>query len=182
MRFNILLNYFISYIACTHRKIASRPQVFSPILAFQFAKFLLHSAATSAFHTLHQLTYRDAGRNRHQKVDMICRYMAAQNIYFQLGTGLANQFSQSDCNLPSQHWFPIFGDPDQVILQIVNRMGRFSITHKHHLFVRIERALYHNVRVDYPPPVRRAAHPARSLVENGLPERQGFQPYLQTMK
>ena len=34
---------------------------------------------------------------------------------------------------PSENFVTIFGDPDDMVLDVVHRMGSFSIAHRHHL-------------------------------------------------
>jgi hypothetical protein len=60
---------------------------------------------------------------------------------------LADQFSHPLANFSSQDRFAILRNPNDVVFQIINRMGCFLVAHSSIIFTK---------------------------VENGLPERQGF--------
>jgi hypothetical protein len=78
---------------------------------------------------------------------MIFRHMPFHNVHIQTRTRLAEQLSNSFADFASQDRFAIFRDPDNVIFQIIDRMGCFAITHAPIILTK---------------------------VENSLPERQGF--------
>ncbi len=129
MRFNVLLDDFIGHITRTCCKVSTCPQMSTPKLSTQLIEFLQHLAATPSFDALHQAAYRYLRGNRYQQVNVVNRYMSAQNVHFLARTGLAHQLAQTYRDLSPQHGFAILGNPDQVVLQIVDRMRCFSIAH-----------------------------------------------------
>ena len=120
LSFNILFDYLVGHIARTRSKIATCPQMPSPKLSAQLAKFLKHLTATTPFDALHQLTHRHLRWHRYQQVHVIWSNVSTQDVHIQCCTGLTNQFAQPTRYLATHHWFPILGDPHQMVLQVVD--------------------------------------------------------------
>jgi hypothetical protein len=68
-------------------------------------------------------------RDREQQVNVVSRNVSFFDIHIQRGTGLADQFPQAGRNFATQDGLAILGDPDNVILEIVDRVRSFSIVH-----------------------------------------------------
>ena len=131
MRFDVLLDYLISHIARTGRKVSPRPQVSSPKLPVQLAKLLQHLPAASPLDPLHQLAHRYLRRHRYQQMHMVWRNVSFHDVHFLARAGLFYQLSQSLTNFTSQHWLAILGYPHQMVLQIIDRMRCLTVTHDH---------------------------------------------------
>jgi hypothetical protein len=165
MRLDVLLDDFIGYISRADGKIAPRPQMPPPKLAFQLAKLLQHLAATAPLQALHHLAHRQTWRYGDQQVNVISRYMAADNVDIQAFARLTDQLAQLQGDFATQHRFTIFSDPNQVIFQIVNRMRRFAIAHGPGRIETFQHTLYHTVPAAVLPLAHRTAPPARPAVK-----------------
>lgn len=95
MRLDILPDNLIRYITCRHSKVAACPQMPSPELAAQLTKLFQHPSATAAFQPLYQVA--DGQVRRHRQVNMIHRYMPADDIHVQRRTRLPDQLAQRCC-------------------------------------------------------------------------------------
>ena len=129
MRFDVLLDYLISHIARTGRKVSPRPQVSSPKLPVQLAKLLQHLPAASSFDPLHQLAHRYLGRYRYQQMDMVWRNVSFHDVHIRGRAGLSHQLSQSYPNFASQHWLSVLGNPHQMVFEVINRVRCLAVLH-----------------------------------------------------
>jgi len=166
MRLDVLFDDFIGYIPRAHGKIAPCPHMPPPILAFQLAKFLLQAPTAASFQPLHQLAHSHMGRNRHQQMDMVARNMSSENIDLHRRARLPDQFAGTHGNLIPQHRFTILRHPHHMVLQVVDRMRRFSVAHRPvEIQVSFDHRRHDNVRAGEPPLEHRSARPARPAVK-----------------
>lgn len=181
MRFNVFFDNFIGHIPCRDSKIASCPQVSTPILPFQLTKLLHQPSTTSPFQLLDHLTHRQFGRYAQQQMHMIFRHMSRYDVDFQLLTTLPYQFPQSQRNRALQNRFSIFCHPHDVIFQVIHRVRCFSITHQRHWIQFDHVTMIMSGRLARYFNTRRTSQPDPMLKTACLKGR-GFRPYLQTIK
>jgi hypothetical protein len=179
LRFDVLLNHLIRYIARASGVIAPRPQMPTPELSIQLAILLQHLPAAAPFDALHQVTHRYLQRHRYQQVHMLRSNVPAQDVHVQGRTDLMNQLTQPNGYLAAQYWLSILGDPHHVMLQVMDEMRCLPIAHEAivpsptPLSTRPGRAARHLLPSPPPCPPRPGT---QCGVENGLPKGRGFNP------
>ena len=129
MRLNILTNDFVSNISRTHGKVAACPHVPSPILAAQIRELFHQQPTAATFEPLSQFTHRKLRRNRNQHMHMVSRNMSCHDEHIQCLTTLSDQLTGFDRNLPLQHRFTLFCNPDKMVFQVIHGVGALSVTH-----------------------------------------------------
>ena len=121
--FDIFLDCLFVRSNRTH-KVPSCPKVPSYLCV------LLHYLpAASSFQPFHQFADRHIRRHRDQQMNVTRPDRSTQNLDIQLQTRLTEQIPNPFAHRSCQYRLAILGYPDQVVLQIVGRMGGFSITH-----------------------------------------------------
>lgn len=174
MRLDVLSDHLIGHIPSADGEIAPRPQVASPILAAQLTKLLQQTSAGTSFQALHQHADCQMWRHRQQQMDVVTGDMPTHDVHLQGRTRLPDQFAQAHCDLSAQYRLAVFGDPDHMILQVVNRMRRFSVAHQPHRDQLVCHPADDNVRAGDLPSVRRSGRPARPLVKTACLKGRGF--------
>ena len=62
-------------------------------------------------------------------MEMVSGDVSFLDIHIHRRTSLADQFAKTQCNLAVQDWFTLLGNPNQVVLEIIDRVRSFSIIH-----------------------------------------------------
>lgn len=145
-------------------KIASGPKMLSPGLSPQFSKLFQHLAATPSLEALHQVTHRDLRWHWDQQVYMVNRDMPTFDVHIQCGTRQPDQLPPAYRDLTAQHLLPIFGNPHQVVFEVIDRVRCFAIVYTH------------IVPQSCPQPDLTSSGKRQCGVENGLPKGRGFYP------
>jgi hypothetical protein len=125
--FNVLYDYFICYVTRACYKIATSPYMTTPKISVQALIFHHQFSGRFSFERLYQLTYRNVWRNRNKYMNMISRNMSLDNFCILGLTNFSDQISCSFSNFSTQNWLAVFGNPNNMVLQIINGMARFSI-------------------------------------------------------
>ena len=123
----VLQNHLVRYITAARCKVPPGPQMSAPKLPTQMRELHQQLVAGLPLEVLHHLTHRQIGRHRHKQMDMILANMSLHYLNVIRPTDLAHQFAHPRPNRPTQHRPAVFGDPNQVILEIVFRVTRRPI-------------------------------------------------------
>jgi len=124
---DILHHHLIGDIPRAGGKVASSPKVPPPKLPAQRLELHQYLSRCPSLDRLQQLTDRNMGRYRHKDMHMVPRDMALENLYIFGLANLSHQLPHPYSNLSCQNRLAVFGDPNQVKLQIVNAMARSTI-------------------------------------------------------
>ena len=62
-------------------------------------------------------------------MDMILTDHSSQDLYLVPLTGLADKFPYTDRKIPYQHGMAVFGDPNEVVLDLVFCVATLAIIH-----------------------------------------------------
>ena len=127
MLFDVLDDYLICDIARASHKVSSRPYMPPPKHPTQGLIFHHHFARTLPLQPLHQLADRNVGRNGDKDMDMIPGNMPLNDFYILTLTNFPDQLPGPCSNLTGQNRLAVFGDPYDVVFQIVNGMARLPI-------------------------------------------------------
>ena len=111
---NILLDDLIRDVTATTAKIASRPQVTTPVLPAKAQKTMQQYMRTLSLEFLNQPTDRYMRRDRYEKMDMVSRYAPTDYFHRMRRSKLTHYVTHSQGNISHQYWFAIFGYPNQV--------------------------------------------------------------------
>ena len=117
----------------THRRaeIPPRPQMLPPVPLAQVRKILLQPPRRLPFHVLHQLGWRQQRRCRDQQMHVVRRHRSTNDRHLARLADLPDHIAGSLRHLSPQHFVPVFRDPDQVILDVPNRVPARSIFGHH---------------------------------------------------
>ena len=99
----------------------------APVLFSQLRELCLEMPRRTPFDVLRQFGRCQDRRRCQQQVNVIRRYRASHNYYFACGADLAYQVARTLCYPPAQYLLPIFGAPDQVVLQVEDRVRALSV-------------------------------------------------------
>src|SRR5512135_2710675 len=111
----------------TESSIPHAPKMLAPIVFSQWWKLFLNPAGRTPFHEAYHITHRQMRWVRYIEVDMIFTNSSLENFNFVRIAHLTNQFAYPKTYFFGQHIVAIFGNPDQVNLQVMNRMRTFTI-------------------------------------------------------
>ena len=139
MPFNVVSNHLIHHLPYSATKVASGPDILSPVTFSQVRKLLLKNAGWSALDFLHELTGWQMRRNRNEQIDMISAHITFLDQQFQLKADLSDDLTSSDFNLSCQNMIAILCHPYKMILDNVHCVGTFTVFHK----TFFSRRLYH---------------------------------------
>jgi hypothetical protein len=123
----VLQNHLVRYISAARCKVPSGPQMSAPKLPTQVRELHQQLVTGLALQVLHHLAHRQIGRHRHKQMDMVFAHMPFNYLNIIHPTDLSHQFAHPRPNRPTQHRPAVFGDPNQVVLQIVFRVTRRPI-------------------------------------------------------
>ena len=98
-----------------------------PIAFFERGKLILQLARRDAFQVLHHLRWTERRWTGNHQVDVVNTHMPFHNCDFTTHTDLTQNVARSLSDFSAQDVVAIFGHPDQVILNVVDRMRPFAI-------------------------------------------------------
>ena len=116
---NILLYLSFIQIADGNCKVASPPNMLTPITLAQMFELHHYLAAAFSFYVLHQLRKRQVGRHRDKKMNMIRTHATGYYVDIVCCADFTYQYSHTICNIAGQHAIAIFGAPNYVVLKII---------------------------------------------------------------
>ena len=108
-------------------KIAARPQLLSPIAFLERGELILQLVRRRAFQVLRDLRWTERWRTGHHHMPMVGAQMAFHNRDFTAHTDLSDDVACAFGDLAPQHLVTVFGDPHQMILNVVHRMRSLAI-------------------------------------------------------
>jgi len=123
----VLQNHLVRYITAACCKVPPGPQMSAPKLPTQMRELHQQLVTGLALEVLHHLTHRQIGRHRHKQMDMVFAYMPFNYLNVIRPTDLSHQFAHPRPHRPTQHRPAVFGNPNQVVLEIVFRVTRRPI-------------------------------------------------------
>ena len=119
---NILKYDVISDVTAGRAEISSGPESPSPIALADFRKFHLDFVGGASFGALHQIADGNMGRHRDKHVDVIARQHTLDDLHTHLTTDLPDDVPHPLPQFSLQNLVAIFGDPDDVIAVVKNRV------------------------------------------------------------
>ena len=129
MLLNILKYDVFCHGAAGGAKVAPGPEMSAPVAFTDVGKFLLDLVRGAPLRALHETTYGNARRNRHEEVDMVVGQDPVDDRDAHLATDLAHDLANSLTQGSVQDLKPVFGDPDNMIAMVKNGMRGFIIGH-----------------------------------------------------
>ena len=72
---------------------------------------------------------------------MVFTYDAFQNLDLEDFAGLPDEFPYTERDIPCQDFLAVFGHPDKMILDVLNRVTAIAIVHSSSTVIRIWRAI-----------------------------------------
>ena len=127
MLLDVLDDYLIRDIARASHEVPSCPYVPPPKHPTQALVFHHHFARSLPLKPLHQLTDRNVRGDGDKDMDVIPGNVTFDDFDILTLTNFPDQLSGSRSNITAQNWLAVFGDPYDVVLQIVNGMARFPV-------------------------------------------------------
>ena len=119
---NVILDHLVRQIPRAHRKIPSCPQMTTPKRLLQMRKLLQQYPRADSLQPLHDHAHIYVRSVPHQYVNVVAGYLTRQNCQFMLHRYLAYQVAHPKRYLPSQYLLAVFGDPNQMHLEIMLRV------------------------------------------------------------
>ena len=108
-------------------KIATCPQVLPPVTFLERGELILQFVRRRAFQVLHDLRWTERWRTGHHHMYMVGAEMAFHNRDFTAHTDLSDDVACAFGDLAPQHLVTVFGDPHQMILNVVHGMRSLAI-------------------------------------------------------
>jgi hypothetical protein len=99
----------------------------APKLPTQMRELHQQLVAGLALQILHHFAHQQIGRHRHKQMDMVFPHMPFNYLNVIHPTDLSHQFAHPRPNHSTQHRPAVFGDPNQVVLEVVFRVTRRPI-------------------------------------------------------
>lgn len=126
--FNILSNHFVGDIAGAYSQIPSGSEMSTPELFPQMWKLRKQNPGAYALEPLHNFADILSGTIGNKHMYMINSYFTRNYLKLMFNCYLSEYISCSNRYLPLQHSFSIFGNPDQMDLQVGFGMGSYFVT------------------------------------------------------
>ena len=130
MLLDVLLHHTVTHIPTRNTKVPSSPKVPSPKLLPNMLKLSHHHVRTLPLQPLHQPADRYLRCYRHEQMHMILRYVSAHDLHVFVPTNLPNQFPHPFTNNPFEHAFTVLGCPNQVQMNLKDRMRSMPVAHQ----------------------------------------------------
>ena len=124
---NVFLDLFLGDGSNGGTKIASRPQVLTPLAFLQMREFFLQFAGRDAFDELDDFGWREQWWTRDQNMDMIDADVAFHNRDVAAHAHLFDEVAGSFGYLGTQHVVAIFRGPHEVVLDVIDCVSTFAI-------------------------------------------------------
>src|SRR5258706_13322400 len=124
---NVFLDLFLGDGSNRGTKIASRPQVLTPVSFLQMLEFFLQLAGRDAFDELNNFGWRQQRWTRHQDMHVIDAHMTFHNADVAAHTHLLDDVARSFGHLGAQHMVAIFRGPYKVVLDVIDGVSTFAI-------------------------------------------------------
>jgi hypothetical protein len=119
---NVLANLLFGYPSQAGTKIATRPDVLSPVAFLQVRKLLLQATRRGAFQVLHDFGRTQTRWATDQPMNRLFADRAFQNVNGSAHADWLDKVARSLGNFALQKVVAIFGHPHPVILDILHRM------------------------------------------------------------
>ncbi len=129
MMFKILLNHIFCQFSRGYAKIPPSPKMFTPISLFQMWKLLKNFPRHTPLNSAHDIRRGNIWWCRTQNVNMILADNTTQNVNFKPLTGLSDEFSHSQSNIPLQYVVSVLRHPNKMIFYFVLCMTVLPIVH-----------------------------------------------------
>lgn len=120
---NVFRDDFIRHIARTTTKVTAGPQVTAAESLFQMREFGHQFIRRLPLQALHQTTDRDLRNDRDEQMHMALLHVTFHNRHLHRSADFADQVVQPVCHLTRQNREQLLGDPLQVQMDLVGRMG-----------------------------------------------------------
>lgn len=124
---NVLFDHFIGNVARGNRKVAPRPKVTSPEDFSQVGKFGEDFVRTLALDALGNRADGCARWVGDKEMYMVRGYLAGDNFNILSRTNFADHITDLQPDHADQHTLSIFGDEDDMDLQVILRVGAGTI-------------------------------------------------------
>lgn len=122
MFFNVGANLRLGNLAHRAAKIAARPHMTTPVPFVQMNEFLLKQARTAPLEVLHDGGRAKFGWTTDQKMNMVRPHMPLDNPNLTTQTALTDQLARPFRYGPAQHLVAILRHPDEVVLDLIDRV------------------------------------------------------------
>ena len=126
---NVFHNHLIRYIAAATAKIATCPEMPTPVRFAKVRKLVQQLERRLTLEPLHQTTDRHLRRNRHKQVDMVAGHVTFDDVHTLTLAYLADHIPDPKGNTFNQHLLPILRYPHQMQVDRENRMRAMPVRH-----------------------------------------------------
>lgn len=125
----ILLNPLLGHLTDGGTEVPACPEVSPPVALLQHRELLEPFAGGTPFDPAHDLTRCHGGRCRDEDVHMILAHDPLQNLDLEDLACLPDQLSHAQRHITCEDLVAVLGDPDKVVLDVLNRVTAISILH-----------------------------------------------------
>src|SRR5579859_6844138 len=122
MMVNVGVDLFLSHSTNRATQIATHPQRLSPVAFLERRKLVLQFARRYALDELSDLGWTQTRRCRDHQMDVVTAGMPFDDRDFSTGADLADDLTRTLGGLAAQDLVAVFCDPDNVIVNVVDRM------------------------------------------------------------
>jgi len=129
MVLKIVLDHFLCHLPYCGAKIASCPEMPSPVPLLKVRELFEQTSRCPSFDASHDLAWRQAWWRTDQDVHVILAHYSSHNSYLKGIASLPHQLPYPFTNFPSQNLVPIFRNPHKVILDLIYRVATISVVH-----------------------------------------------------
>ena len=124
---NVRFDDLVGDVAAAPAEGASCPDMAPPKPLPQVRKLGEQAIGAFPFHPLDQATDGAMRRDGYHDMDMVCRDMSFENVHPGLLTFLTDDGTDPFCDLTTQHFMAILGDPDDMKVDGKCRMGAMAL-------------------------------------------------------
>ena len=116
-------------------EIPNLPHMLAPERLSQPRELHLKLAGRFTFHILDDPADRDVGRYRKEQMDMVGTDRSPKDIHLFRGAYLAEDVTEPQANIVNQYLLAVLCYPDDMVLVVVGRMARMTISACHVLIL-----------------------------------------------
>ena len=123
-----VLAYHISGdIAGRHCKVATCPEMLSPVSLLEFWEFHLEFTRGLTLEVLHKCGECDTGVYGEQEVYVVRCHCSGKDLHTIFNADLTNEYLGTLTDVAFQYFVPVLGNPREVYLDVENGVGSFPI-------------------------------------------------------
>ncbi len=111
---NVLFDNFVRYVAARNAEVSTRPDMATPEFLLKMWELLHQLEGTLPLERLHEPADGDARREAHEQMNVIFRDVPLDNRHLVVAADFADQFPNSEADLPGHGRLAVLRDPDDV--------------------------------------------------------------------